>query len=180
MNPPSSWDIQQSIQNLASGNYTQLDIQILRSAYQSKQISVSGVGGVAAGGNISRSIIMTGSNNSITIQGPGVSAIQRITKPFYQEVGNVLSSWLISSSLASAAIILSTPKSGDFFITLFAMFPAFIILGSCGIMYEKTFKDKSNFNYSFGYWSIYPIWITAEIEVKFIIFLFKLSPFIKW
>lgn len=179
MNSPSNWDIQQSIQNLASGNFTQSDIQILRSAYQSKQITVSG-GGVAAGGNISRSIIMTGSNNSITIQGSGVSAIKTITKPFYQEVGNVLSSWLISSSIASAALILATPGSGDFFTTLFSMFPAFTILGCFGIMYEKTFKDKSDFNYSFGYWSIYPLWMTAEIEIKFMIFLFKLAPFIKW
>jgi hypothetical protein len=179
MNSLSDWDIQQSIQNLASGNFTESDIQILRSAHQSKRISASG-GGVATGGNISGSIIMTGSNNSITIQGSGASAIRRITKPFYQEVGSVLSSWLISSSIASAAVVLNTPKSVDFFMMLFSMFPAFTIVGCFGIMYEKTFKNKSDFSYSFGYWSIYPIWITAEIEIKFMIFLFKLLLLIKW
>ena len=179
MSYPSQFDIEKAIQNVESGNFTQIDVQILKLAYRANQISVvaSGPGSVSAGGSITGATIITGNGNQIVIQEP---VLKQITKPFYKEVINVLSSWLILSSICSAILVFSTPKSIDFFIALFGMFPAFTILGCAGIMYERTFKNKYNFDHSFGYWSMYPIIIAFEMELKFIIFILKSTPFIKW
>lgn len=170
--------LQLVLQRLETGQFSKADTQIFVRAYQSGQISLAtGAGSVSAGGNIVSSIIVTGNGNSIVIGGSGAQAIQQVVKkPLLNIFINVFSSWLVLSAISSTAVVLNSPNNVNFFYYLFNFFGAYTLLGIAGIFYEMTFKNKdkrSDFDYPFIFWVIYPVKIIAEIEIKIMVFIFK-------
>jgi hypothetical protein len=167
------------LQRLKTGQFSEADSQIFYRAYQSGQVSLAtGPSSVSAGGNIVSSTIVTGNGNSIVIGGSGAQAIQRVVKkPLLNIFINVFSSWLILSAISSTAVVFNSPSNINFFYYFFVFFGAYTLLGIAGVFYEMIFKSKykrSDFDYPFIFWVIYPVKIVAEVEIKIMIFIFKI------
>jgi hypothetical protein len=171
--------LQSALQRLETGQFSKADIQLIARASQSGQLSIAaGAGSVSAGGNIANSIIVTGNGNSIVIGGSGAQALQQVVKkPLLNIFINVLFSWLVLSTISSTVAVFNSSSNVNFFYYLFNFFCAFTLLGIAGIFYEMTFKNKdkrSDFDYPFIFWVIYPIKIVAEVEIKIMVFIFKI------